>query len=151
VFALFILVLLLNMAGASAKKTAKNASDKTLLYSLIAISGSLLNMVVRITLFTHGTSLLSVTQMVFLALMSLLSFAMIKSSLQLGVGYSLWQDLFIVNTAVQITSLLSDWFWLLYSAVPGYALYMMGQKIKEFVFAPRVDEVTKEPRRKKLR
>ena len=123
------------MAGASAKKTAKNAKEKTFLYSFIAIFASLLNLVVRIGLFHDGTSLVSLAQGGFLTFIAFLSFKMIQSSLQLGLGYSLWQDLFIINTTVQMLSLLSNWFWLVYVAVPSYGVYFFGRRILDFVFS----------------
>lgn len=123
------------MAGAAAKKNAKFAKDRSFIYSTISVIFSLLNIVVRIGLFREGTSLGSLGQGIFLALVSFFALGMIQSSLSLGLGYSLWQDLFVINTAVQVLSLFSNWFWLIYLAVPGYGLFFFGNKIRDFVFS----------------
>ena len=39
---------------------------------------------------------------------------------------SMFEELLWVNWGVQGLTLLSDWFWLLYLSVPGYALYVYG-------------------------
>ena len=71
-----------------------------------------------------------------LAGVALLSFKMIRSALELGVGYDMWQDLFIVNAIVQLGSCWSAYVWLVYLVVPGYAVYMLGGKVLGWVFAP---------------
>jgi hypothetical protein len=81
--------------------------------------------------------------------MAYLSFRMIVGALDLGVGYDLWQDLFLINTAVQLLSLFSQWFWVIYLAVPGYGIYVFGGKILSWVFTPREDEVAQQGSDKK--
>lgn len=132
------------MAGASAKKTAKHAGQMSKVYWVIATAATLINVVARIGWFREGY-----LQATFLAAMAYLSYRMIVGALDLGVGFDLWQDLFVINTAVQVLSLFSQWFWVIYLAVPGYGIYVFGGKILSWVFTPREDEVAQQGSEKK--
>lgn len=134
------------MAGASAKKTAKNAQYMSGIYSGISLAASFINIVVRIAWFHSGY-----LESLFLSLVAFFSYRMIHSALELGVGYSLWQDLFIINTAVQLLSLWSPWFWILYLTVPGYAVCAFGSKLLTWIFTPKADEIGKEKQNKKMK
>ena len=123
------------MAGAAAKKTAKNAQSKSRYYSALAVGGSVINLILTVGLFDR--SLWTIIISSFLAFVSWLSFSMIRSALELGVGYDLWQDLFVINFIVQIGSLWSRWFWVVYLVVPGYGIYQLGGKLLNWIFTPR--------------
>jgi hypothetical protein len=136
------------MAGAAAKKTARNAGIKTKYYTGIVVTASFVHLLFRIG-FHQQTDLWSLIQSGFLVLIGWLSFRMIRSALELGVGFDLWQDLFIINTVVQIGCLWSAYFWIMYLAVPGYAIYQLGGRVLEWVFTPKQEEQeTKKPTRR---
>lgn len=139
------------MAGAAAKRTAKNAAVKSRYYSALALGGSVINFIIQIGFFDRSLSAIMIS--CFLALVAWLSLKMITSALELGVGYDLWQDLFVINFVVQIGGLWSKYVWLLYLAVPGYAVYMLGGKVLNYVFTPKEAEMAeagKEKKRKNL-
>lgn len=122
------------MAGAAAKKTAKNAEVKTKYYAITALSFSIIHFVIRVS---GGISLVEFFQFTFLTFVAWLSFRMIRAALELGVGFDLWQDLFIINHTVQIGCLWSNYVWLIYLVVPGYGIYMFGGKVLSWVFTPK--------------
>ena len=124
------------MAGQAAKKTAKNAEVKSFYYFCVFAGASVLNGVLRLGLLGDG-SIWSLVEIGFLAAVSWMSYKMIKSSLDLGVGYSLWQDLFIINTFVQMFSILSSYFWIFYLTVPGYGIFKFGRQVIDWVFTPK--------------
>ena len=122
------------MAGAAAKKTAKNAEVKTKYYAGSALAFSLIHFVIRVS---GGMTLGGFFQFAFLTIVAWLSFRMIRAALELGVGFDLWQDLFIINSIVQLGCLWSNYVWLIYLAVPGYGIYMFGGKVLNWVFTPK--------------
>ena len=133
------------MAGHAAKKTARNAETQSVYYFWVFISGFLLNVIVRVGLFLD-VSLSSVFQMMFLGGVGWMCLGMIRNSLHLGVGFSYWQDLFIINFTVQTLSLISSYFWIIYLTVPGYAVFKFGKQIVDYVFTPRETDVVENPR-----
>ena len=139
------------MAGASAKKTAKNAAVKSTYYSGVAIAATAINFVVTIGLLPGGSSLSSLAWCGFLGVVALLSFRMIRSALELGVGYDLWQDLFVINAVVQVGSLWSSYVWLLYLAVPGYAFYVFGGKLLSYIFTPQATDADPSGKKDKVK
>ena len=137
------------MAGAAAKKTAKNAEVKTKYYVGVSAGSSLFHLVIRIGLY-QGTDFGSLLLSAFLCLVSWLCLRMITSALELGVGYDLWQDLFIINTVVQLGILWSSYVWLLYLMVPGYGVYQLGGRVLEWIFTPKDSEQqAKNPKKKR--
>ena len=134
------------MAGASAKKTAKNAQSKSIVYGSISAIASFINLIFRIGFLQEG-----IFQSVVLALVSFLAYRMIRGALELGVGYSMWQDLFVINTAVQLLTLYSSWAWVLYLTVPGYGLFLFGGKLHAWIFTPREGENDGEVSNKKTK
>jgi hypothetical protein len=131
------------MAGAAAKKTARNAEVKSKYYFGIALGASVINFVIQIGLFER--SMWTLVQSGFLAVMAWLSYRMIFSALELGVGYDLWQDLFVINTVVQLGSLGSKYVWVTYLLVPGYGVYQLGGKVLAWVFTPKESERSNAP------
>lgn len=120
------------MAGQAAKKTARNAETKSFYYFWICVIGCLINVIVNLGL--YGSLYLS---SLFLLLVSWGCYRMITSALEMGVGFSIWQDVFIINSSVQILSLLSIYFWILYLLVPGYGIFKFGKQIVNYVFTPK--------------
>ena len=130
----------LDMAGQAAKKVAKNAQTKTLYFAGVAVGATALNCAHRFLIlgdFSFGAMM----KVVFLAVMAWLSYKMIIGALNLGVGYELWLDLFIINSVVQVLSVWTSYVWLLYLTVPGYGLYHVGGYLKDWIFARRDESV----------
>ena len=133
------------MAGASAKKTARNAEVKSKNYLIALIGMNVINWIFN--LWVGGFAL--ILQSLFLSVVSFLTFRMIKAALELGVGYDLWQDLFIINSVVQIgTAVWSQYVWILYLAVPGYGVYKFGGQLLSWIFTPRESDQKPEPKKK---
>lgn len=64
-----------------------------------------------------------VLEFLFFCLMNRVSYMGIRSALEMGVGYEYYQDLYVINLAVQALCVLSDYFWLIYACVPIYFGY----------------------------
>ena len=135
------------MAGQAAKKVARNAQNKSTYYTGVACIATALNLVHRFV-FLRDFGFLEITKALFLVFVAWLSYKMIIGALNLGVGYELWLDLFIINSIVQIFSIWSSYVWYMYLVVPGYGLYHVGGYIKSWVFARR-DEAPEENKQQK--
>lgn len=135
------------MAGQAAKKVAKNAQNKSVYFAVIACVATVMNLVYRFAI-SPDFSFFEITKALFLAFVAWLSYKMIIGALNLGVGYELWLDLFVINSVVQIFSIWSSYVWLIYLAVPGYGLYHISGYIKSWVFARR-DEAPDEKKQQK--
>jgi hypothetical protein len=129
------------MAGQAAKKIAKNAHSKSTYYAGIALIATIFNMAHRFV-YMRDFSLLSFSQSLLLTGAAWLSYTMIVSALKLGVGYELWLDLFIINTAVQILSIFTIYAWIIYLTVPGYGIYILGGQLLSWVFSSRHSEIS---------
>ncbi len=121
------------MAGHSAKKTLRNAETMTQYYMYIAICSVIVNLV-GIVLSRQWSSLIG-----SMAVTGLTGFSslMIKSALELGVGYELWQDLFIVSVLVLVLSVISNYAWFLLLAIPAYGLWTFGGYLYGWAFPGR--------------
>ena len=135
------------MAGQSAKKISKNFDKKSKIYSIISIGSNLINLLSLLVLpmFHIAVTWWDITGSILLLGVSIVSFNMIKDSLEMGVGYSIWQDLFVINTFVQVMTITSRWFWLVYLTLPGYAVYTFGGQALTWVFAGRRNRPEEEP------
>ena len=132
----------LDMAGQAAKKVARNAQTNSIYYSGAAVVATIMQCMHQFIIM-QDVSLFGITKTLFLLFVSWLSYKMILGALNMGVGYELWLDLFVINTFVQVFSIWTSYIWLLYLAVPGYGLYHVGGYIKSWIFARR-DEVSNE-------
>jgi hypothetical protein len=133
------------MAGASAKKTARIAKVQSKNYLIALIGLNVINWILN--LWVGGFAL--VLQSLLLSFVSFLTYRMIKAALELGVGYDLWQDLFIINSVVQIgTAVWSQYVWILYLAVPGYGVYKFGGQLLSWIFTPRESDQKPKPKKK---
>ncbi len=134
------------MAGHAAKKTAKRAESQSQMYMAIALASLALHVVVILGIY-RDFSFWNLVRVAFLAGVSALCYKMIVGALELGVGPGYWLDLFIINTVVELLSLGSVYFWVVYLTVPGYGVYKLGGHILSWVFAgsrqPPMDEVRK--------
>ena len=128
------------MAGQAAKKVARNAQTKSIYFAGTTFVGTLLNVAHRFLLL-GDFSFFGVLKVCFLATVAWLSYKMIVGALNLGVGYELWLDLFVINFAVQLVTIWTSYGWLLYLAVPGYGLYHVGGYVKDWIFARRDEPV----------
>lgn len=134
------------MAGHAAKKTAKRAESQTHIYRAVAGIALAVHIMVTFGIY-RDFSALSLVGTGFLAGVTVLSYKMIIGSLELGLGPSYWQDLFIVNVSVELLSLVSRYFWVLYLTVPGYGVYKLGGQLLGWVFAKPPLEPTKAGKR----
>ena len=126
------------MAGQAAKKVAKNAQTKSVYFAGSACVTTFWNLAHSFFV-AADYSFFGIIKALFLVFVAWLSYKMIIGALNLGVGYELWLDLFIINSAVQILSTWSSYAWFIYLAVPGYGLYHVGGYIKAWIFARRDD------------
>mmetsp|Transcript_21350 Transcript_21350/g.48093 ORF Transcript_21350/g.48093 Transcript_21350/m.48093 type:complete len:121 (-) Transcript_21350:44-406(-) len=72
---------------------------------------------------------------------SYFTFGAIKNSLEIGANYEMYLDLFIVNLVTQVLVVLSDYGWLLYLTVPGYAVWKIVKFVMDYVFTPTESEM----------
>ena len=105
------------MAGQSAKKTAAKATLYSTYYIAIASVATMINAMVELMVY-RNVSFASFGKITILSLVSYMSTRMILASLRLGVGFAYWQDLFVINTVVQILVLFSEYAWSIYLVVP---------------------------------
>eukprot|EP00270_Netrium_digitus_P016320 TRINITY_DN5837_c0_g1_i1.p1 TRINITY_DN5837_c0_g1~~TRINITY_DN5837_c0_g1_i1.p1 ORF type:complete len:174 (+),score=50.90 TRINITY_DN5837_c0_g1_i1:110-631(+) len=70
--------------------------------------------------------------------------------LNLGGLCAYLHDIIYITAFVQITSILSDWFWLVYLVIPGFALWKLWELVLQpYFFQHSQEEVEDEKSRKK--
>ncbi|CAL1127240.1 unnamed protein product [Cladocopium goreaui] len=114
---------------------SQNSSESVIpldphLYYLFAIIGvNALYFLFRVILSWSSMGKWNLCGMLLFSGVSYFTFGAIKSSLEVGANFEMYLDLFIVNLATQFLVTFSNYGWLLYLAVPGYA----GWKIVKLV------------------
>ncbi|OII73325.1 uncharacterized protein cubi_02537 [Cryptosporidium ubiquitum] len=124
------------MAGQSAKRIAKEAAKYTSIYLYIMISCILIHFISK-GLY-NPSKLLGRTGFGFAVISTiyLFTYSSIKSRLEVGVGYSMYQDVYILNSLVAILSIISSYFWYIFLLIPIYIIYKIGKIIINWVFTP---------------
>merc|ERR1712228_905917 len=84
------------------------------------------------------------------SIVSYMTYAGINHALQLGVPFEYYFDLFCINLVSQFFVTFSNWGWLLYLVVPGFAVYKLGGLVMSYVFTPTAEEeAMNDPKAKK--
>ncbi|KAH8740537.1 hypothetical protein FG386_002119 [Cryptosporidium ryanae] len=124
------------MAGQSAKRIAKEAVKYKSIYFYVLISSLAIHFLFK-GLYRPG-SLFGSTGFGFLVISGIYAFtySSIKSRLDVGVGYSIYQDIYILNTFVSILSVFSKYSWYIFLLIPIYVFYKLGKLIINWVFTP---------------
>ncbi|CAJ1360092.1 unnamed protein product [Effrenium voratum] len=124
------------MAGQADKKQAKKA-ESSIQYYLFAIIGvNLLYLIFRVFLAWDSMGKWNLCGMLLFSGVSYFTFGAIKSSLEVGATFEMYLDLFLVNLATQALVTFSDYGWLLYLSVPGYAGWKIMKLVMDYVFTP---------------
>ncbi|KAJ1608312.1 hypothetical protein OJ253_1998 [Cryptosporidium canis] len=124
------------MAGQSAKKIAKEAVKYKSIYLYIMMSCILTHFVLKglynpsKLLGKSGIGLTIISSIYFF------TYSNIKSRLEMGVGYSMYQDVYILNSLVAVLSTISSYFWYIFLLIPMYIIYKIGKLIINWVFTP---------------
>merc|ERR1712113_755530 len=138
------------MAGHAEKKQAKKA-DSTIQYYLFAIAGvNALYFLWKVCF--NWSSMGKWNQMGLLLFLgvSYFTYGGIKNSLELGVDYEMYLDLFAVNLGTQFLVTFSDWGWCLYLVVPAYLGWKVVRMLLDYVFTPTAEELDQnDPKYKK--
>lgn len=124
------------MAGQSAKKIAKEAIKYKSIYLYIMLFCISIHFVLKGIY--NPSKLLGRTGLGFAIISSIyfFTYSSIKSRLEVGVGYSMYQDVYILNSAVAILSIVSNYFWYIFLLIPIYIVYKIGKLIINWVFTP---------------
>ncbi|CUV06831.1 unnamed protein product [Cryptosporidium hominis] len=124
------------MAGQSAKRIAKEAAKYTSIYLYIMISCISIHFIFK-GLYTPS-KLIGKSGIGFAIISSIyfFTYSSIKSRLEVGVGYSMYQDVYILNSMVAILSVVSNYFWYIFLLIPIYIIYKIGKLIINWVFTP---------------
>lgn len=124
------------MAGQSAKKIAKEAVKYKSIYLYIMLSCISVHFILK-GLY-NPSQLLGKTGLGFAVISSIyfFTYSSIKSRLEVGVGYSMYQDVYILNSFVAILSIASSYFWYTFLLIPIYIIYKIGKFIINWVFTP---------------
>lgn len=138
------------MAGQAAKKQQRNATTTSEYYFYVVCAVTAIYVFFRVILNFKSFTKWNYIGLGFFCLIHKLTYSFIKDSLNMGVKYDYALDVFIVNCVVQVLTILSDKFWLLYLVIPGYLIYKVGSLILNWVFTPEPmeDEKTKKKREK---
>ncbi|KAH8582870.1 multi-pass transmembrane [Cryptosporidium sp. chipmunk genotype I] len=124
------------MAGQSAKRIAKEAAKYTSIYLYIMISCISIHFIFK--RLYNPSNILGKAGFGFAIIFSiyLFTYSSIKSRLEVGVGYSMYQDVYILNSLVAILSIISNYFWCIFCLIPIYIIYKIGRLIINWVFTP---------------
>ena len=124
------------MAGQSAKKIAKEAAKYTSIYFYIILASLSINFVFNG--FYNPKNIYSKSGLGFLiiGLIYFFTYSSIKSRLSMGIGYSVYQDIYILNTFVSILSLISKYSWYIFFLIPIYVIYKIIKLVINWVFMP---------------
>lgn len=124
------------MAGQSAKRIAKEAAKYTSFYLYVMISCIIIHFTFK-GLY-NPSKLLGRTGfgLAIISIIYLFTYSSIKSRLEVGVGYSMYQDIYILNSSVAILSIISNYFWYIFLLIPIYIIYKIGKIIINWVFTP---------------
>jgi hypothetical protein len=136
------------MAGHSAKKTAKKAETHSAIYRSVGIAAVVFNLMIHFGYY-RDFSVVSFVQSGFLTFVAWAAYRMILSALDMGLAPGLWQDLFIINTIVQVLEPIFFYAWMIYLVVPGYGVYKLGGTVLSWVFAGKSDAPPAEVRKPK--
>lgn len=132
------------MAGHAAKKLAKEADIISKIYFTISIvlTGAyfLLNVLMVWSTITKS----KITGFLFLSLVNYITYTGIRDASALGVDYSYYQDIYIINAVVQCTTLFWNAGWYIYVVVPGYLIYKFGRLIRDWAFTRQPEHVETE-------
>merc|ERR1712048_1558410 len=128
------------MAGHAEKKLAKKAENNIQYYLGAIIGVNVLYILWRVLYHWRTMGFWHIMGFGLFSLVSYLTYCGINNALQLGVPFEYYFDLFCVNLVSQFLVTFSNWGWLLYLTVPGFALYKIGGLIANYVFTPTAEE-----------
>lgn len=128
------------MAGQAAKKQSKTASQTIVYYFYATLIASALHIAICVLRNYDSITKLGMFGSAFLLFVSRFTYSSIATALEMGVSYSWYQDIFLINTAVQLLTTISNYFWALYLLVPVYFSYKMGRMVINWVFSPSINE-----------
>ncbi|KAH7647828.1 hypothetical protein FG379_000454 [Cryptosporidium bovis] len=124
------------MAGQSAKRIAKEAVKYKSIYFYVLMASLTIQFFFK--KLYNPRILFGSTGFGFSVISGIYAFtySSIKSRLNVGVGYSIYQDVYILNTFVSILSIFSIYSWYIFLLIPAYAIYKVGKLIVNWVFTP---------------
>ncbi|EEA08325.1 uncharacterized protein CMU_020690 [Cryptosporidium muris RN66] len=124
------------MAGQSAKKIAKETSKYRIIYLIILSSCILFHFLFKRLYSLSYYKSWDFIGISVIAIIYIVTYSGIVSRLKVGAGYSIYQDIFIVNTIVALLSIFSKYAWYIYLVIPGYLIYKTLKLIITWVFTP---------------
>eukprot|EP00397_Hematodinium_sp_SG-2012_P041369 GEMP01045542.1.p1 GENE.GEMP01045542.1~~GEMP01045542.1.p1 ORF type:complete len:154 (+),score=32.15 GEMP01045542.1:170-631(+) len=136
------------MGGQSDKKIAKYAEETIQYYFFGMVGVTIMYFFGR---FIWNLSVWEILYFCFFSLISKVTYGAIASALKLGVPFSYYQDVFVINLATQGFIVLTDYGWLLYLSVPGYLCYQLALLLHFYIFTPKAGEVRETEEEKKRR
>ncbi|KAG9401519.1 hypothetical protein AC1031_009386 [Aphanomyces cochlioides] len=124
------------MAGQAAKKAQKAGSALSTKLNKAIVSINAVYILYRILWCFSSFSSWHATGYAFILIMTYASYSMAVGSAMEGTNNEYAMDVLIVTLAVQVGTLISDYFWYLYLVVPGYVFYFVGGKAIAYFFPP---------------
>jgi len=88
-----------------------------------------------------------------MSLVHWITYGGIRDCAEMGVDFTYYQDIFIINCLVQLSTTLSDWCWLLYLSVPAFLIYKSSRFFLNWIFTPEPvenDDARLEKKRMKM-
>eukprot|EP01069_Polyplicarium_translucidae_P007039 Polyplicarium_translucidae@DN3051_c1_g1_i1.p1 len=118
------------MAKHAEKKLQRAAATTRQMHSTAALAVSVVFAIVRLGLRWRTASLSIWILFAVSSAIHVVTFSGISSAALQGVSYGLWQDLFLLNAVTEaMAGLLSDRWWWLWLAAPGYGAYKAGRYV----------------------
>ncbi|CEM15942.1 unnamed protein product [Vitrella brassicaformis CCMP3155] len=139
------------MAGQAAKKASKKAQEAMQIYLYVIIGVQIPYVLVRFLWQFRSVTHYTCLGYVFLAIVYYFTYTGMAERITMSLDYSYFQDVFIVNAVVQLLTTFSDWFWLVYLVVPGYAIWRLASSILQWVFTPEPDTGEEDEKTRKKR
>eukprot|EP00743_Colponemidia_sp_Colp-15_P007155 GILK01007721.1.p1 GENE.GILK01007721.1~~GILK01007721.1.p1 ORF type:complete len:157 (-),score=23.24 GILK01007721.1:71-541(-) len=138
------------MANQAEKKSAKKSENVSGIFLQIIMALMASYILYRIIWKWHEFGIWNWLGFVLLAIVHYVTYSGIASSLELGVDYEYYLDVFVINAAVNFLTLFSDWFWLIYLVVPGFIGWKLVKIFLNWIFTPD-PEPDNDPRNDKKR
>eukprot|EP01083_Nonionella_stella_P206890 752105_1 len=113
------------MAKSSEKKSKAEAERMLRMYTIISVTITVLHLLLRVLWNWDTFGVFSFIGMFTFWIVEYFSVRMVVEGTRQGVIPEYWQDLLFVNWFVHFTTVISDYFWIFYSAIPIYGLYKL--------------------------
>eukprot|EP00927_Polykrikos_kofoidii_P067044 TRINITY_DN62581_c0_g1_i1.p1 TRINITY_DN62581_c0_g1~~TRINITY_DN62581_c0_g1_i1.p1 ORF type:complete len:180 (+),score=33.48 TRINITY_DN62581_c0_g1_i1:71-541(+) len=132
------------MAGQAEKKQAKHAEQAIHKYLWAIYAVNALYIVWRVFLNWGSWGFKNILGFGLFSFISYFTYNSINNSLEVGVPFETYFDVYMVNLATQFLVTFSDWGWFLYLTVPGYVAWKILGFVRSYLFNSTAAELAED-------